>query len=135
MVADYCTLSMPHYSMTEVMDLSRVIDNYARGHKMAVMGFPEFLEQKYVDWLHRNGKRKSLEEFASYLGVSQPLISHWLSGHRRPGPANIKMLAEVFGPEVYDSLGLQRPNPLQAYAARNWDRLPPKEQRKISEII
>jgi transcriptional regulator with XRE-family HTH domain len=99
------------------------------------MSFGELLERKFLEWQTQKGKRKSLEDFAAYLGVSQPLISQWMNGRRRPGPENIKMLAILWGPEVYDSLGLPRPNLRHAYVSRHWERLPIKEQMKITEII
>lgn len=78
---------------------------------MDEMTFPEFLEKKYLEWQLKEEGRKTIVQFAAYIGVSQPILSMWLSGKKRPGVDNIKLLAEIFGDEVYDSLGLPRPNP------------------------
>jgi len=34
--------------------------------------FPEFLEQKFLEWQVKNGERKNLYQFASYVGVGRP---------------------------------------------------------------
>lgn len=75
------------------------------------VNFPEFIERKYLEWQNREGKRKSIEEFAIYIGVSQPALSLWMGGKRTPSAQTVHLLAEIFGNEVYDVLGLPRPNP------------------------
>lgn len=57
----------------------------------------------------------------------------WLSGKKRPGVDNIKLLAEIFGDEVYDSLGKPRPNPYLQKVNRVWEFLPEAIQKKIAE--
>ena len=99
------------------------------------MTFKEYLERQFVQWQNQEGKRKSVADFAAYLGVSQPLLSMWMNGQRRPGPENLKILYAVFGASVYDVLGIPRPNPLHEYVSRNWDKLPNREQLKITELV
>jgi transcriptional regulator with XRE-family HTH domain len=98
--------------------------------------FADWLTKKFVEWQAKIGKRKTLDDFAAYIGVSRPLINLWMNGTKsRPGPENIKILAEIFGYEIYDILKIPRPHPLQLYVARNWGLLPDKEQKQISEIV
>ncbi len=99
------------------------------------MTFPEYLERKYLNWQNRLGKRKTIDEFARLLGVSRPSITMWMNGSRKPGLENIRLLSAIFGLEIYDILGYPRPNPLYAYAERNWKYIPIKEQKKIAEIV
>ena len=73
--------------------------------------FAEWLEGKYIAWMNETGRRRTLTEFAEYLGVGQPLLSQWLNGRYLPGMKNVSKLAARLGPEVYDLLGLQRPDP------------------------
>lgn len=98
----------------------------------ALMTFPEFLEKKYLEWQVNVG-RKTIIEFAAYIGVSQPILSMWMNGKKRPGVDNIKLLAEIFGVEVYDSLGLPRPNPYLQRVNRVWEFLSEDDQKKIAE--
>lgn len=100
---------------------------------MCEMTFPEFLEKKYLEWQLKEEGRKTIVQFAAYIGVSQPILSMWLSGKKRPGADNIKLLADIFGQEVYDSLGLPRPNPYLQRVNRVWEFLPEALQKRIAE--
>lgn len=101
--------------------------------KLLLMNFPNFLEKQYLTWQQNAGKRKSLEEFAAYLGISQPLLSLWLNGHRRPGHENIELLTNLFGPEIYDALNLPRPDPDLQTLSRLWPSLPEQARHAIRE--
>jgi len=100
---------------------------------LLLMNFPTFLENQFLVWQQKSGKRRSLEEFAAYLGISQPLLSLWLNGRRKPGSGNIEMLAQVFGPEVYDALDLPRPDPDLQTLSRLWPRLTEETRHAIRE--
>lgn len=100
---------------------------------MCLMTFPEFLEKKYLEWQLKEEGRKTLVQFAAYIGVSQPILSMWLSGKKRPGVGNIKLLADIFGYEVYDALEKDRPNPYLQRINRVWEFLPEEIQQRIAE--
>jgi transcriptional regulator with XRE-family HTH domain len=95
--------------------------------------FPQFLERQYLDWQRREGKRKTLEDFARYLGISRPLLSMWMKGTRRPGSENIELLAETFGLEVYDALELDRPNPYLQRINQLFPKITSERQQKLAE--
>jgi len=97
------------------------------------MNFPEYIEKKYLDWQRNQGKRKTIDEFAAYIGVSQPTLSQWMSGKRTPGIENANLLAEIFGNEVYDVLEIPRPNPYLQRLNRVWEFLPEAIQKQIAE--
>lgn len=96
---------------------------------------PELLELGFIEWQKQEGKRKTVADFAVYLGVSQPVLSMWMGGQRKPGPENLKILYAVFGPIVYDVLGMPRPNAWHEYVSRNWSPLPAKVQKQIAETV
>lgn len=75
----------------------------------------------------------TLDDFAKYLGVSQPTVSSWLNGKRRPTGKNIDTIADLLGPEIYDLLGLQRPDPGLIYITRNWHHLSEDFKYQIQE--
>jgi transcriptional regulator with XRE-family HTH domain len=102
---------------------------------MLEMTFPEFLEKKYLEWQLKDVGRKTIIQFAAYLGVSQPILSMWMSGKRRPGVDNIRLLVEIFGDEVYDALDLPRPNPYLQTAVKNWEFMSEEKQKQISGMI
>lgn len=95
--------------------------------------FPNWINRQFVLWQAEQGKRKTIDEFAAYIGISRPLLNMWLNGNRKPGTENIKLLEEIFGMEVYDALDLPRPNPYQQKLNRLWEFLPEEFQKRIAE--
>jgi len=66
--------------------------------------FPDWMTKVFLEWQTQQGKRKTLEEFATYIGVSRPLVNMWMNGNQKPGADNIKLLGDLFGDEIYDAL-------------------------------
>lgn len=75
------------------------------------MKFSQYLEMKFLEWQSKEGGRKTVKEFAGFIGVSQSTISSWWNGIRVPEGENIQKIAIKLGIEVYDVLGIQRPDP------------------------
>lgn len=100
---------------------------------MQVMTFPELLEQKYLQWQTQQGKRRTLDEFAEYLGVGRPVLSNWLTGKRNPGIESLRLLSSRLGFEVYDVLGLPRPDEDLAYISQNWQELDPSVRKSLRQ--
>lgn len=98
-----------------------------------IVNFPELLEQKFLEWQVKNGERKNLYQFASYVGVSHGTMSFWINGIKKPSGDNVERLAELFGNEIYDSLELPRPNPYLQKLNRLWEFIPEEIQRRFSE--
>ena len=46
--------------------------------------FPQWINRKFVEWQAAQGKRKTVEEFAIYLGISRPLLNMWMNGNKKP---------------------------------------------------
>jgi transcriptional regulator with XRE-family HTH domain len=95
--------------------------------------FTEFLEGCFIDWEKKTGRRRTLNEFADYLGVKRPLLSLWMSGDRRPGSKKIQQLSQLLGLEVYDSLDLPTPDPRLLYIQSNWDRMSEEGKKRIAQ--
>lgn len=95
--------------------------------------FSKFLEIKYLEWQNTQGKRKTIEEFAAYLGVSRPLLNMWMNGNRKPGKDSLRVLSETLGNEVYDVLGYERPNPYLQKINQLFERLTPEHQQKLAQ--
>jgi transcriptional regulator with XRE-family HTH domain len=101
-------------------------------YNAAVNSFSDYLLSKIQEYEQQVGKRISLDKFAEYVGVSRPLISYWLKG-TIPSLENVQLLAQKFGPEVYDVLGLPRPNPYLQKINRIFERLSPEHQQRLAE--
>jgi transcriptional regulator with XRE-family HTH domain len=99
---------------------------------MLVPNFSEFLLSKLQDYEKEKGRRVTLDNFAEYIGVSRPLVSYWLKG-TIPSLENIQILANRFGPAVYDVLDLPRPNPYLQKINQVFERLSEEHQRKLAE--
>lgn len=95
--------------------------------------FSEWINKMFVEWQAKQGKRKTVEEFAIYLGISRPLLNMWLNGNKKPGRENIELLAEIFGNDVYDVLGKPRPNPYLQRVNRLWEYIPEDVQQRIAK--
>ena len=95
--------------------------------------FSSWITRKYVEWQANVGRRTTIEEFAAYLGTSRPLVNMWMNGNKKPGKENVKILAELFGNEIYDILEIPRPNPYKQVIDRVWEFLPEEFQKRISE--
>ncbi len=76
-----------------------------------MINFKEWLMIKFIEWEAKQKRRQSYAAFARYLNVSQPTMSHWLSGSNPPDEINTIKLSIKLGIEVYDVLGRPRPLP------------------------
>jgi len=97
------------------------------------MDFRQWFEFQYLEWQRNQGGRKTVMQFAEYLGTSQQTVSNWLNGSREPMGDNIRKIADRLGLEVYDVLGLDRPDPMLHYIQKHWDKLPIEVQHEILE--
>ena len=72
------------------------------------MTLKEYLDSEYWKW-QAGDRRKTLIQFAEYLGVEYGALTSWMSGTRKPRRENIVKMAQKLGPSVYDATGLARP--------------------------
>lgn len=99
------------------------------------MSFPQFLERKFLEWQTREGERKTVGEFAKYLGFAQSTISMWWTGKNTPTDETIlRRLADRLGLEVYDALGLDRPDEDLLWFMNNWDLLPRHVRQSMKSL-
>lgn len=97
------------------------------------MKFTQYLEMKFLEWQQQQGGRKTVKEFAAYIGVSQSAISTWWNGERQPEGESLQKIASKLGMEVYDVLGHPRPDPDLIYIQQNWPYLTPETRHAIRQ--
>jgi hypothetical protein len=97
--------------------------------------FNHWLENEYLKWQQERGRRGRLVQFAKHLGISAPLLSHYLKGIRKPAGATVHKIAKQLGPEIYDVLGLQRPDPQLTFITRNWNKLTEDQRAELIDRI
>lgn len=99
-----------------------------------LLGFNMWIQLMYLDWQSQIKKgRASLDEFADYIGYSRSLVSMWMAGKRLPTDEGINRLSELFGDDVYEVLGKERPNPYLKKLVKIWENIPPDQQQKLAE--
>lgn len=77
------------------------------------MEVAEWLNAKFLEWERKEGTRKTMVQFARYIGVAQPSLSEWMRGKYVPKGQNLAKIAEKLGYEIYDVLGIPRPMPVE----------------------
>jgi transcriptional regulator with XRE-family HTH domain len=78
---------------------------------MKYRAFTALLLRQMQQWESAQGKRVTLQGFADHLQVSQPLLSIWLKGDTKPSTEKVALLAAKLGTDVYEVLGLPKPDP------------------------
>lgn len=72
----------------------------------------EYITRKYLEWRQdKYGRAGSAARFAAELGIAPQLLNDWMNQGRIPQGENINLLVDYFGYEIYDVLGLRRPEP------------------------
>jgi len=84
--------------------------NYVKGLTLAdrirkMQTLPEYLTKRYLAWQADEGERKTLEDYARYLGVNRSLLSYWMNGSRVPSDENVKKLALKVHEVTVDRIG------------------------------
>ena len=105
------------------------------GAMTTTLSFPECFERQFLVWQLKQGKRKSLRAFAEHLGFDHAIVVYWMMGRRRPNPAHALELARHLGLDVYDALGLARPDETYFLVLTEWDQLNAQDREKIQQII
>lgn len=97
------------------------------------MKLGKWLETKYLEWQLEEGGRRSMDEFASYLGISRATVSHLIYGKRSPSPDMAYRLAEKLNDEtILDIMGLARTDPQMKELINLYDAVP--QEHKVDAI-
>lgn len=124
--------------MTVVLTLSSRVDKTtedARIRTMSSTKFSAWLENKYIAWLSETGERRSLRQFAEWLGISSALLSRYMGGTRKPSGDFLERIALKLGDEAYDMAGMERPDPLLRKLKGRWGRLSQAQREQIERIL
>ena len=95
----------------------------------------EWLNQKFVEWEKAQGGKQSYYAFARYLEVSQSGLSQWMMGSAAPGGDDLLNLAKKLGPEIYEILGLPRPNVEAQRMTVSFANLPADIRQNLSNAV
>ncbi len=95
----------------------------------------DWLNQKFTEWESIQGHKQSYYAFAHYLEVSQSGLAQWMLGTGSPGGDDLLNLASKLGGEVYDVLGLPRPNAEVQRLTVSFASLPPDLRQSLTNAI
>ncbi|MGI6730456.1 MAG: helix-turn-helix domain-containing protein [Anaerovoracaceae bacterium] len=97
--------------------------------------FASWLELQFINWMRERGEVTTQREFAEYLGLDQVQLSHYINERRKkPDKASLEKIAAKLGPEIYDVLGLARPDPQLKQLTAVWHLLSQDQIRRILAI-
>lgn len=95
----------------------------------------DWLNQRFAEWEKTQGGRQSYYAFARYLEVSQSGLSQWMTGGSVPAGDDLLAIAGKLGPEIYDVMGLPRPNAEVQRLTVSFATLPPDLRQKLTNAI
>lgn len=95
----------------------------------------DFLTMAFVDWQHRHRQRKTIKEFADYLGVTRDTLNNWMSGRRQPDEDHMLLLAQSLGSRIFQVEGYQWMHPEAHAIARAWGGLTDQQREHIMELL
>jgi len=95
----------------------------------------DWLNQKFIEWERAQGRKQSYYAFARYLEVSQSGLQQWMIGSSTPGGDDLLNIAGKLGPDVYDLLGLPRPNADVQRVTVSFASLPPDIRQRLTNAI
>jgi transcriptional regulator with XRE-family HTH domain len=98
------------------------------------MKFSQFMELKFIEYQRHSGGRKTVADFASFLGIAQTTLSSYMNDKRMPGDEYIEILASKLGMEVYDALGLPRPDPDLLFIQTAWGELDEDTRKRLRDL-
>jgi transcriptional regulator with XRE-family HTH domain len=70
----------------------------------------KWIMKKFLEYKSIQERDVTQAEFAEYLGVSESTVSQWINKVQPPDKHSADLVALKLGPEIYDLLGLARPN-------------------------
>ena len=107
---------------------------------MDLSRFTILLERVFLEYRIRQTRQRlsvSLNSFANFLEFSPPIVNLWLNGSRIPTQGNVERiipkLVEILGLEVYDLLGLPRPDPDLLRLSQAWPHIPKEYRQELAD--
>jgi len=95
----------------------------------------DLLNRKFLEWQSSSGKRQSIRSFAKYLNVKETSLSGWINADILPEGDNLIKLSNKFGYEIYDIMGLDRPDKRLRELQAEYDAIPEDHKDDMLEVI
>ncbi len=95
----------------------------------------DWLNQKFIEWEKAQGHKQSYYAFSRYLEVSQSGLGQWMVGNGVPSGDDLLNIAKKLGAEIYDILGLPRPNAEVQRLTVSIASIPPDIRQRLASAI
>lgn len=94
-----------------------------------------WLEARYIEWRNKQKRGKDgVIHFAKYLHIPRNSINNWMIKGVTPEAGSADRLAQL-GLEIYDLLGIERPDPTLKVVTENWELVPDELKRELVEAV
>lgn len=98
--------------------------------------FPDWLIKEFLKWQQSTGDRKSLKEFAIYLGVKPTTLSSWMNAGVTPRIEQVQNLYQKTGDQkIFDIFGFPRPDPRLRELQEKYDAVPEENREELLRLV
>lgn len=106
-------------------------------HNMVVTkATKDYFEKHYRIWRDKQPRgRDTLKRYAAYIGVSRDTVNNWINRGTNPSRDFAPLIAIRCDFEIYDLLGMPRPDPLLQVVMRGWEYVADGVKKEISETV
>jgi hypothetical protein len=95
----------------------------------------QWLEKKFQTWrAAQTGHRAGVTQFARHIGISRDDLNNYLLKGARPEAERLEKIGRTLGWEIYDLVGVPRPDPQLHAVTEAFQRLP-AAQRGVAEAV
>jgi transcriptional regulator with XRE-family HTH domain len=108
---------------------------------MDLSRFTDLMDKAFLEFRIKQTRQRlsvSLNSFASFLDFSPPIVNQWLNGSRLPTETNVERmipkLVELLDLEVYDILGIPRPDTYFQQISEIWPNLSMEHRKSLTEL-
>jgi hypothetical protein len=94
-----------------------------------------WLEKKFRAWrAAQTSHRAGVTQFARHIGISRDDLNNYLLKGARPESERLEKIGRTLGWEIYDLVGVPRPDPQLQAVTETFQRLP-AAQRRVAEAV
>ncbi len=94
----------------------------------------DWLNKKFLEWQNQKGRPQKAKAFAEHLDVKYTTYSGWVNSKIPPSKENVEKLAAKLGPEIYDILGMLRPDPDEEKWLSVFRAVPPGNKKALMDL-
>lgn len=95
----------------------------------------ELLNRKFLEWQMATRKKQTIRSFAKYLDVKETSLSGWMNTNIPPKGDNLIKLSNKLGYEIYDILGIIRPDKRSRELQEKYNATPEERKDDLLKLV